>query len=401
MTRPGTSRARLWLAVLFAIAQVIGLTPSAEAQQTAIPHATATWTPRSLTARDLAGTCPVATSADAPCPIVRGVTYQTSVTVSVDRAVESMVIQPVGNGLEIEATSRATGADFTRPLAANQAETIDVSVTVPEQTSRRDRLFYIGKITLVGGDAAVSGALPISVSIPKPRLTWSRLQLDDGTGNAAPIQTIVGAGSTFTRRVTITSSLDVDEFAIHSNSDRITIGGAPSTLPAGQARELTVTFNAPIVNRRTRMDVNLMPVSGLTPLNGTMRMRVTVLPATVSWGPPQIRATLNAEEQVPLEKTLTITSNYDIPNVQFRTQDVGLTPLLSPLTPVNLRAGVPQQVRVRLCPGYAPTTYFLGLTAYQGSKPLNQRLQIRMTVEGDAAKIKPLPEGAADPCAAP
>ena len=62
-------------------------------------------------------------------------------------------------------------------------------------------------------------------------------------------------------------------------------------------------------------------------------------------------------------------------------------------------AGVPVQIKVRLCPGYAPTTYFLGLTAYQGSKPLNQRLQIKMQVDGDAAKIKPLPEGAKDPCA--
>jgi hypothetical protein len=126
-----------------------------------------------------------------------------------------------------------------------------------------------------------------------------------------------------------------------------------------------------------------------------------VLPATVTWGPPQVRATLNAEEQKPQERTLTITSNYDIPSVQFKTQDVGLTPILSPTGPVNLKAGVPQQIKVRLCPGYAPTTYFLGLTAYQGSKPLNQRLQIRMTVEGDAANIRPLPEGSQDPCAAP
>ncbi|HEY3111027.1 MAG TPA: hypothetical protein VGL23_19875 [Chloroflexota bacterium] len=401
MARPRLIAARLWLALLVALAQAVALAPSADAQELQPQRAIATWTPKSISARELAGICPVGDFPDAPCPIVRGTTYQTSVTFSVDQPVQPLIIQPVGNGLEIVATSRATGGDFTRALAANQTETIDLSVTVPEATGRKDRSFYLGKLMLVGGDANVSGVLSISVAIPKPRLTWGRLQLNDGSGDAAPMQTIVGAGSTFTRKVTVTSSLEIDDFAIRSNSDRITVAGAPATLPAGRPQDLLVTFNAPIVNRKTRMEVSLTPVGGITPLSGTLRMRVTVLPATVKWGPPQIRATLNAAEQKPLEKTLTITSNYDIPNVQFKTEDVGLTPILSPLGPVNLRAGVPQQVRVRLCPGYAPTTYFLGLTAYQGSKPLNQRLQIKMTVEGDSASIKPLPEGAADPCAAP
>ena len=392
---------RVWLALLLALAQLLALAPAAEAQQAQSPRVTATWTPKSVGPKELAGICPTSDQADAPCPIVRGATYQTAVTFSVDQAVQPLILQPVGNGLDIVATSRATGADFTRALAANQTETIDISVTIPDASARNDRSFYLGKITLAGGDADVAGALTISVAVPKPRITWGRLRLNNSTGDAAPIQTIVGAGSTFTRRVTLTSSLDVADFAIHSNSDRVSIDGVPAALPGGVTQNLLVTFQAPIVNRKTRVDVNLIPTSGITPLSGSMRMRVIVLPATISWGPPQVRATLNAEEQKPLERTLTITSNFDIPNVQFKTEDVGLTPVLSPLGPVNLRAGVPQQVKVRLCPGYAPTTYFLGLTAYQGSKPLNQRLQIKMTVEGDAANIKPLPEGAADPCAAP
>jgi hypothetical protein len=401
VVRPRLNVTRLWLAVLVALAQAVALVPSVDAQAVQSRRATATWLPKSISTKDLTGTCPVANSPDAPCAIVRGLTYLTSVTFSVNQPVESMILQPVGNGLEIVATSRATGGDFTRQLAANQTETIDLSVTVPEATARTDRNFYIGKLTLVGGDASVAGSLPISITVPRPRLSWGRLLLDDGTGDVAPIQTIVGSGASFTRRVTISSSLDMEDFAIRSTSDRVTVEGAPSTLSAGQPQSLLVTFDAPIVARRTKVDVNLIPVSGITALPGSLRMRVTILPATVSWGPPQLRATLNAEEQRPLERTLTITSNYDIPNVQFKTLDIGLTPILSPLDPVNLRAGVPQQVRVRLCPGYAPTTYFLGLTAYQGSKPLNQRLQIRMTVEGDAAKIRPLPEGAQDPCAAP
>jgi hypothetical protein len=391
---------RVWLALLLALAQLTVLVPTADAQEAGPQRVLATWTPKTLGSKEIAAaSCPAAP--DEAAVIVRGVVYETCVTVQVDRPVQPLIIQAVGNGLEITATSRATGGDFTRALVPGQLETIDISIVVPEASPRNTRNFYLGKVMLVGGEASVSGALTVSVTVPKPRISWGRIQLNDGSGDAAPLQTFVGSGATFTRRVSLTSTLDVEDFAVRSNSDRITVAGVPSSLPGGVPQSVLLTFRAPVVNRQTRIDVNLMPVSGLTPLNGTMRMRVIVQPAIVSWGPPQVRATLNAEEQTPLEKTLTITSNYDIPNVQFRTQDVGLTPILSPIEPVNLRAGVPQQVRMRLCPGYAPTTYFLGLTAYQGSKPLNRRLQIKMTVEGDAAKIQPLPEGVLDPCARP
>jgi hypothetical protein len=397
--RPG-SILRVWLALLIALAQLNALVPAAGAQEIEAERVRATWTPKTLGSKEIAAaSCPA--TPDEEAVIVRGVVYETCVTVQFDQPVQPMIIEPVANGLEITATSRATGADVTRALAPGQAETIDISIVVPEANPRNTRDFYLGRIVLLGGSASVSGALTISVTVPKPRISWGRIQLTDGSRDAAPLQTIVGSGATFTRRVALTSSLDVEDFAIRSNSDRLTVSGVPTSLPGGEPQNLLLTFRAPIVNRRTRMEVHLMPASGITPLAGTMRMRVLVLPVTVSWGPPQVRATLNVEDQAALEKTLTITSNYDIPNVQFRTQDVGLTPILSPTGLVNLRAGVPQQVRVRLCPGYAPTTYFLGLTAYQGSKPLNQRLQIRMTVEGDPAKVQPLPEGALDPCAAP
>src|SRR5262249_10625938 len=151
------------------------------------------------------GVCPLGNVPDAPCPIVRGVTYRTSVTFSVDRPVQPMVLQPIGNGLEIVATSRATGADVTRQLAAHQSETIDLAVTVPEPTPPSERSFYLGRVALVGGDANVTGSLVVNVTVPRPRLTWGRLLLDDGSDDAAPTQTVVGSGSTFSRRVTITS----------------------------------------------------------------------------------------------------------------------------------------------------------------------------------------------------
>jgi hypothetical protein len=301
--------------------------------------------------------------------------------------------------MQITATARSTGLDVTPALAANQSETIDLNITVPDQNPRGgDRSFYLARIRL-GSPGQITGALVITVSIPKQRVTWGRLLLNDGTGNPAPLQAIVGSGRSFTRRVTFSANSEIPDFAIKSNSDRITVSAVPDVLAPNQQRTVVLTFNAPIVNRRTRMDVSLTPASGLSPLPTALRMKVIVNPAEITWGPPQVRATLNAETQELQEKTLTVVSNVDIPGVSFVTQDVGLVPILSPLDPVNLRAGVPQEVRMRLCPGYAPTTYFLGLTAYQGSKPLNQRLQIKMTVTGDAARIPALPPGAQDPCA--
>src|SRR6185436_13699860 len=96
---------RLWLAALFAIAQIMTLVPVADAQ-TASTRATATWGPKTVTPKELAGVCPTDQQPDAACPIARGVTYQTSVTFAVDQAVQPLILQVQGNGLEIQATSR-------------------------------------------------------------------------------------------------------------------------------------------------------------------------------------------------------------------------------------------------------------------------------------------------------
>lgn len=399
--RVTTRLTRVWLVLLFGLAQVVAASsgPSPAAAADSAAPLLATWSPRTLTPRDLAGVCPTDKDPQTPCTMQRGVTYQTSVSVQLNEATQPLTLSVDARGIEVTAVSRATGADFTRQLAANQSEQIDVTVTIPESNPRTDRGFYLGKVTLQGGASPVSGSLVISVSVPKPRVSWGRL-MDPTTKDVAPIQTVVGAGAVFQRTVTYSSTMDIADFAIRSTSDRVKVSAQPDTLSGGTTQTATLTFSAPIVNRRTRMTVTLYPAQGLQPVATPLNIRVLVLPAQVTWGPPQIRATLNAEEQKIVEKTLTVVSNFDVPGVSFRTQDIGLTPVLSPLDPVDLKAGVPQQVKVRLCPGYAPTTYFLGITAYQGSKPLNTRLQIKLTVEGDAANIKPLPDGAQDPCAA-
>jgi hypothetical protein len=382
--------------VLLCVAQILGLMPAAEAADVA--PIIATWTPRQLTPRDLAGVCPTEKDDNAPCMMQRGVTYQTTVSFSVDQATQPLVLLVEGRGLEITAASRSQGGDYTSALSAGGSEQVDISVTIPEANPRSDRGFYLGKVTLQGSGTQVLGSLVISVSVPKPRVSWGRL-MDPKTNDVAPIQTIVGAGGSFQRTVTFYSNTDISNFAIRSTSDRIKVSAQPDTISAGTINTATLTFTAPVVNRRTRMSLTLYPAQGLQPVSSPLKMSVLVLPAEITWGPPQIRATLNAEKQELLERKLTVISNYDIDGVLFRTQDVGLTPVLSPVDPVNLKAGVPQEVKVRLCPGYAPTTYFLGITAYQGAKPLNSRLQIRLNVEGDAEKIPPLPEGADDPCA--
>ena len=137
-------------------------------------------------------------------------------------------------------------------------------------------------------------------------------------------------------------------------------------------------------------------MSGLVALQKTMRLRVVVLPAEITWSPPILRETLVVQNQAPKTIQVSFPSNYDIPGVRFNTADLGLTPVLSPLVPVDLRADVPQALTLRLCPGYAPTTYFLGITAFQGNQPINRRLQIRLTVADNGSGLPTAP--AVDPC---
>src|SRR5881397_3692569 len=89
------SIARAWLALLLALGQMLALAPAADAQQAQPQRVLATWTPKSVGPKELAGTCATDDFPGAPCPIVRGATYRTTVTVSVDQAVQSLIIQPV------------------------------------------------------------------------------------------------------------------------------------------------------------------------------------------------------------------------------------------------------------------------------------------------------------------
>lgn len=375
-------------------AELFALAPIASAERDRV---SATWSPTVIDSAALAGTCPTPQNAEAACQINRGATYRASARFTLDKAVDSLLIDVEGGGLELEALSRTTGSDFTNPLNAGQAETIDVTVTIPEVMGRRDRNFYIGRVVLSHSSGRVIGTLTISVSLPVGRVSWTR-QIDPTTGERPPITTTVGSGGSLTRNLTFMSNIDVSDFGISTNTDLVTLSGVPDALEAGQSEEIVMRYTAPTVNRRTSHEVVLRPlVGGVQALERALRVRIVILPALVSWSPPTVRQSLFIQDQRPTERSVFVTSNYDVGGVRFRTADLGLTPIVSPLGPVDLRAGVPQEVRIRMCPGYAPTTYFLGVTAYQGSKPLNKRLQIRMRAEDNGTGL-PQP-GSADPCA--
>jgi hypothetical protein len=213
----------------------------------------------------------------------------------------------------------------------------------------------------------------------------------------------LGSGAYFTRDISFSSNLDVSDFTLTTNTDRAALAGVPGSLTAGTTQHIAMGYTAPIVSRRTAMDIRLSPGislgTGTQALERVLRIKVIVLPAIVSWSPPEIHGTLLVQKQVPAVQTVFVTSNYDVANVRLRTADIGLTPILSPVNAVDLKAGVPQPVQVRMCPGYAPTTYFLGISAYQGNQPLTKRLRIRLKVEDDGTGLPP--PGGSDPCAIP
>lgn len=396
MCRFPASAARVrFLTALFLGALLVGQAaywaPPAAAE--AQPRVVTIWNPGKVTGQTIAGTCPTATDPNATCPLERGVTYLTSVQLSFATATESQLINVQGNGLDIQAVSATTNQAYTPPLAAGQSDTINLRITIPEADGHNDRSFYLGRIYLIGSQPVV-GQLLVSLVVPRLRLTWGRVL--DETGERAPIETVIGSGSIVRRTVTVTSSLNASDLQVRANTDRMTIENVASVASAGVAQNATLTFDAPTVNRRTRFDVVLHARNGLELLEASLRIRFVVLPVEVRWNPPQIREALSVQTQQFREVTVTLTSNYDISGIRFRTADLGLTPILSPLTTVDLRANVPQPVRLRLCPGYAPTTYFVGITAYQGAKPLNRRLPINMLVADDGTGIPTVPP--VDPC---
>ncbi|HZR01065.1 MAG TPA: hypothetical protein VFC93_19850 [Chloroflexota bacterium] len=382
---------RLAIALVLLVGQLVAFLPDASAQSAQM---VATWTPRTLDATKLNGNgCAAGTA----CTVARGATYTAQVQFTVDHATEPLLIGVDPGGLDVQATDAATGADFTRALAANQVETINLQITIPDATGRRDRSFYIGHVTLQGGAGRVPGSLTISLNVPTPRISWTR-QTDPSTGDKAPITTIIGSGAVVNRNITLRSNIDVADFSIAPNTDRAQLANVPADLAANADSTISFSYTAPIVNRRTNTDVILRPVAGgVQALEKALRIRIVVLPAEVQWSPPTLRQSLLVQDQRFVPATVRVTSNYDVPGVTFRTADIGLTPIVAPVQPVDLKAGVPQEVTLRLCPGYAPTTYFLGIVAYQGNKPLNKRLQIRMKVEDNGSGL-PINNGK-DPCA--
>jgi hypothetical protein len=111
-----------------------------------------------------------------------------------------------------------------------------------------------------------------------------------------------------------------------------------------------------------------------------LRLPVTLLPVEASWSVPRVAAVAPSEGRPPTVG-VAVTTNYDVDGVRFRTADPGLMPVVSPAGPVDLEAGEPQMVAVELCPGYAPTTYFLSIVPRAGTLPLRRLLPMMIRVE--------------------
>jgi hypothetical protein len=331
-----TGFVRRVVAGLLVLANLLAVVPAASAQEAPPPRLRVVFTPSRITTQTVGGCAP-----NTACPLQRGVAYTVDVSFTANEVeAESMVVQVESGGLLIEPS-----VDTTDALPAGGTGSFTVDVTVPE------------------------------------------------TGDKAPAVAQIGSGRTLTRQVTLNSNFDAEDFDIHTNAgDRVTLTGVPDALPGGQNQSLTVEYQAPIVNRRTRTEVRLIPTSGFQALQSILRIKLVILPVQITWSPPFVRKTLQITDRNAVPVTVTATSNFTISDVTFKTADLGLTPITSHSTeePVTLQAGVPEQVRFFICPGYAPTQYFLGITAFQGNKPLNRRLQIRSNVENpDDTPIDP------------
>jgi hypothetical protein len=376
---------RYLIPALLVLAQLIALVPTVSAQE-AETRLRVTFDPPRITSQVVGGCEP-----NTACPIQRGVTYTVNVAFDVNVDADSMVFDLEPGGLEIEPS-----LDATDPVAAGGRGTFSLDITIPEAGGRKDRTFYFGRVRLFGEQGTF--ILPLSVSVPAAKITWGQL-LDPVSGEKASSIAQVGSGGEVSRRVNINSSFDVEDFEIRTNApDRVTLTGVPDNLVAGRNVPITIGYEAPIVNRRTRTDVVLSPGSGLQALKNTLRLRLVVLPVQITWSPPFIRRTLDLRSQKAALVTVNATSNYTVDNVTFKTSDLGLTPFAPGFDnePRTMQAGVPVPVRIVICPGYAATQYFLGVTAFQNrTKPLNKRLQIRSNVIDATGQG---PDDTAPPC---
>lgn len=370
---------RYLLATVLVLAQLLMLVPTASAQE--VVRLRMTFNPPRVTSQIVGGCAP-----NAPCPLQRGVTYTVNVAFTANIAAESLVVEVEPGGLDIEPS-----IDSTPALLAGGSSSFSLDITVPEARGRSDRTFYFGRVRLFGEQGTF--ILPVAVSLPPPKVTWGQLT-DPATGEKAPVVASVGSGATIRRRININSNVDVEDFDIRTNApDRVTLTGVPDNLPAAQNVPLTIDYEAPIVNRRTRTDVVFAPLGGLQALKNTLRLRLVILPVQITWSPPFIRRTLELQNRRAVPVTVTATSNYTVDNVTFKSADVGLTPITSHQfdEPITMQAGVPVNVSFLICPGYAPTQYFLGISAFQNTtKPLNRRLQIRSNViDADGSGVTP------------
>ena len=278
--------ARIVALIAIALVPVFAIVTDASAQA-ASPRVVVNWTPRTVNGATLAGTCPTEREANAPCPIERGVTYRITVNLQVDSAVDGLLFSTQGGGMEISAVSATTNAEYTRPLAAGAIERVHLSVTIPDASGRNDRGFYLGRVTL-SGPTKVVGALTINVAVPSPKVSWGR-PINSVTQKRADLVTYLGSGASVSQTLSISSNIDVPRFNVQTSADGASVFGIPGALNGGQDHQLTMEYQAPIVTRRTTTDVKLQPMSGLVALQKTMRIRIVVLPAEITWSPPNSR----------------------------------------------------------------------------------------------------------------
>ncbi|TAK25969.1 MAG: hypothetical protein EPO26_01065 [Chloroflexota bacterium] len=362
-------------ALVFALALLASFASAASAQES--PRVNVTFEPKRITARELAGCQPTGVCP----PLERDETYSTAVTLTVGVDSDPLFMDIEGGGLEISAT--ANGDESTRTLRAGQSQRIDLTVTIPEPSGRDDRMFYYGKVRFIDSDGRVVAVLPVVATLPTPRVYFSPVR-DPVTNEVPPLRTIIGAGQSFTREYLINSNINLDNFELRTNAPGfVRLENVPSELAASQQARVRLTYDAPNVNRRTKVNLDVRPLDGLQLINSLLRIRITILPLQIKWDPPVVRRELVVQTQRPERVTVQLRSNYDVNNVEVRTVDLGLMPVLSPINTINLRANEPVDVTFNICPGYAATRYYMSMAVYFDGKPLKRLLPIRAIVRDD------------------
>lgn len=336
-----------------------------------------TFEPKRVTARELAG-C----QATGACPpLERDGTYSTSVTLTVSADSDPLFMDVDGGGLDISAT--AGGDESTRALRAGESQRIDLTVTIPESRGRDDRVFYFGKVRFVDSEGGVVAVLPVVATLPTPRVYFSPVR-DPVTNEVPPLRTIVGAGQSFTRDYLVNSNANLNNFELRTNAPGfVRLENVPGELAASQQARIRLTYDAPYVTRRTRVNLDVRPIDGLQLIQSLLRIRITIEPLQIKWDPPVVRRDLIVQTQRPALVTVRLKSNLDVNQVEVRTVDLGLMPVLSPTNKIDLRANEPVDVTFSICPGYAATRYYMSMAVYLEGKPLKRLLPIRAIVRDD------------------